>query len=149
MARSDKFIPSEKDLEQIQTMAGLGMTMPDMAAIFNVDKKTLERRIAEDGGDNPIAVAIEQGRAIAKSKVTESLFNLATKKNNLGACIFWLKCRAGWREENNIEIDQKITLIYQGMKNAEPIQGNREKAGCDNIPIETDRKQEPQKNPGT
>jgi hypothetical protein len=46
MARSDKWEPKAKDLELLEKLAGFGMTNEKMAAIFNLTKVTLERRIA-------------------------------------------------------------------------------------------------------
>lgn len=47
---------------------------------------------------------LEAGHVRANAQVAQSLFNQATNevKPNVTAAIFWLKCRAGWREDGDM-----------------------------------------------
>ena len=47
----------------------------------------------------------------ANAEVAHSLHHLATVKNNLGAIIFWLKCRAGWKENDSLQINGKLEVV--------------------------------------
>ncbi len=47
----------------------------------------------------------------ANGEVAKSLYHLATVKNNLGAIIFWLKCRAGWKENDSLQLNGRIEVV--------------------------------------
>jgi len=42
--------------------------------------------------------------ANANSNVTKALYEMATSENDIAATLFWLKCRAGWRESPALEL---------------------------------------------
>ena len=86
---------SEEDIKKLETMAGLGMTMQNMAAVLGISKRTLERRVSEE---DQIFDALEKGRAKATHAVAAHAFELATNGKNVAMTMFWLKCRAGWSE---------------------------------------------------
>ncbi len=109
MARSDKIELSEKDIQQLEIMSGLGVKVSEMAAIIGMSKKTLERRIAEDF---VISDALEKGRAKANTKVTESLYRMAVSGKHPSATFFWMKCRCNWSELGMDEKAQNITINY-------------------------------------
>ena len=57
--------------------------------------------IKEWGWTTPVLVD-ETGSIIANTRVAQTLFQRATEgtgKEAVTACIFWLKCRAGWRDQ--------------------------------------------------
>lgn len=86
---------TDKDIEQIETMAGLGLPMKHLAAILGVSKDTVERRVH----DTPeIAAALERGRAKAAATVYQTMFEMATSGKVPAATFFWLKCQENWRE---------------------------------------------------
>ena len=57
------------------------------------------------------------GHAKANSRMAKRLFDIANSdgKDSLTACIFWLKCRAGWKPpaevEVNIDNSQKAVVV--------------------------------------
>jgi hypothetical protein len=89
-----------QEIKRIETMSGLGLTVDQMAAVLGVSKKTFERRIE----DTPAAKdALEKGRALAAFNVTETAYKLAISGKVPAMTMFWLKCRARWREVNVVE----------------------------------------------
>jgi hypothetical protein len=85
----------ERDIEQIERMAGLGMPMKHMAAVLGCSKDTMERRVK----DTPeIAAAIEKGRGNAAEIVYKTAFDMASGGRVPAMTMFWLKCQEGWRE---------------------------------------------------
>jgi RNA polymerase-interacting CarD/CdnL/TRCF family regulator len=52
---------------------------------------------------------LETGHIEANAQVAQSLFKQATNKEkpNVSAAIFWLKCRAEWREDGKEEMGKK------------------------------------------
>ena len=107
MARSDKKILNEKELGQLETMAGYGLKVEQMAAIFNMSKKTFERRMAENDGDNPLNDAVLKGRSKAGNNVLKTLYSMATSGKQPTATIFWVKCRQNWSEYGIPEYDEE------------------------------------------
>ena len=88
--------PDEKTRAQIQTMSGMGIPDYDIAKIVQLSAPTIRKYYMD---------ALENGHVIANTKVAQSLFEQATKKDkpNISAAIFWLKCRAGWREDSSVD----------------------------------------------
>jgi hypothetical protein len=83
--------PSEKDRWAVETMAGHGIPQRDIARVIGISVNTLQRWYQ---------VELDTGPARANSMVAQSLFDkaLSTSPGAVTACIFWLKCRAGWVE---------------------------------------------------
>jgi predicted DNA-binding protein (UPF0251 family) len=95
-----KIVFTVDQIEQIQTMAGVGLSVDQMAAIMGISKKTFERRMA----DTPEAKdALEKGRAKAAFKVTGQAFKMAMSGKHPAMTMFWLKCRERWKEVQGIE----------------------------------------------
>lgn len=86
---------NEKEIAQIETMSGLGMPVPQIAAVLGSSKASFERR----QGDQPeINEALLKGRARASAQVRKTAFAMATSGKHPALTIFWLKCREGWKE---------------------------------------------------
>jgi hypothetical protein len=74
-------------------MAAYGIPQTDIGLVIGCDPKTLRLHFQTE---------LETGLAEANAKVAQSLFQRATGgvgKEAVTACIFWLKCRAGWRDQ--------------------------------------------------
>lgn len=91
---------SEQEIKRIETMAGMGLNVEQMASILGVSKKTFERRIE----DTPAAKdALEKGRALASYNIMETAYKMAQSGKVPAMTMFWLKCRARWREVQVVE----------------------------------------------
>ena len=110
MARSDKKELDEKEIAQLETLAGYGLSIPKIAALFNMSKKTFERRMAENEGKNPIADAISKGRAKISHNVIKAAYEMAVSKKHPSMTIFWLKCRERWKDSVGIDHNMNINL---------------------------------------
>lgn len=117
MARGAPKLPdlTDKEIESIGVMSGMGLNMSQIAAILGFSKDTLERKRNDDVR---ISAAIEKGRGNNNLAVAESLFHQATQKKNVLAQMFWLKTRARWCEaqfdENEDETkDNSFKLAYK------------------------------------
>ena len=92
------FEPYEPTAEQrrtVRAMAGFGVPQPDIATFLRIDPKTLRKYYRDE---------LDQGVTEANVKVAQSLFNMATKSNNVAAAIFWMKARAGWSERHKVHL---------------------------------------------
>lgn len=77
-----------------ETLAGYGLPHVMIARLIGVSEPTLRKHLSNE---------LKLGEAKATSQVSQNLYNRATKQNDLGAMIFWLKARAGWRETQRVE----------------------------------------------
>lgn len=87
--------PDDKTRAMVKTCAGLGLPVKMIATLIGV------------GSDNTVkkyyAAELEEGEAQATFEVAKTLFHRATAGKDLGAAIFWLKARAGWREKHVLD----------------------------------------------
>lgn len=87
--------PTDKDRAQVKTLAAMGITQEDIATVIGISKPTLVLHFRQE---------LDVGGIEANAKVAASLFRAATDatKPNVVAAIFWLKVRAGWREDEGV-----------------------------------------------
>tara|TARA_B110000971_G_scaffold45586_1_gene45590 strand:+ start:158 stop:493 length:336 start_codon:yes stop_codon:yes gene_type:complete len=83
------------DLEYVAKLASLGLTEQQIADSLGISRSTLSRRKT---ADETFDTALRKGKAQATVKVSSALMT-EVEKGSLRAIIFYLKCRAGWREE--------------------------------------------------
>jgi hypothetical protein len=67
------------DGERVRELAGRAFTNRDIAAALQCDRRTIERRFAPE---------IEQGRALARARVWEAMFEAAVVNKNVRALKF-------------------------------------------------------------
>ncbi|HYF08417.1 MAG TPA: hypothetical protein VD970_12410, partial [Acetobacteraceae bacterium] len=91
----ETYQPTADQRRTVRAMAGFGVPQADIATFLKIDPKTLRKHYRDE---------LDQGVTEANAKVAQSLFNMATKQNNVAAAIFWMKARAGWSERQRIEV---------------------------------------------
>lgn len=94
----DKF--SEEQIKQIKQLAGFGLTTEQIASFFGMSKKTYMRRQIEQPEIND---AFHKGVTIAISNVAQTAYQMAMSGKVPAMTMFFLKCRAGWREKVTVE----------------------------------------------
>lgn len=88
-----RYQPSEHDRRQVRTMTGMGLTHAEISAVIGITAPTLRRYFRHE---------LDVGQIEANAQVAASLYRQATDKAkpNVVAAIFWLKCRAQWRDHD-------------------------------------------------
>jgi len=89
--------PTEKDRGQVKMLSAMGIPDYDIAKVMSLAPMTMRKYFHAE---------LATGHIEANAKVAQSLFKQATDSSqpkSVSAAIFWLKCRAGWREADNIE----------------------------------------------
>ena len=95
MARP-RFTPTEEQRSTVRRLAALGIRQADIAEMIGLrSEKTVRKHFRRE---------LNRGVAEANRQVAQSLYRLATGGKCPAASMFWLKCRAGWRERR--EFDQ-------------------------------------------
>lgn len=81
--------PTDTTRAQVKAMAGFGIKQQDIAKVVGISKPTLEKYYRAE---------LDTGMIVANSMVAESLYHMATTGKVPAAAMFWMKCRAGWKE---------------------------------------------------
>lgn len=103
-----QYVPTDEMRKQVELLSGIGVPLEQICTLAGIDRKTLSKHYRAE---------IDMGHAKANSRMTKRLFDIANgdSKEALTACIFWLKCRAGWKPpadvEVNIDNSQKAVVI--------------------------------------
>lgn len=87
-------------------MAGLGIPIKMMAAIFGMSTSALEDRLK---ADEDIRLRYDRGVAKATVEVAETAFKMAVEDKIPAMIMFWLKCRANWKE-TSVHLHKAMTL---------------------------------------
>ena len=94
----------------VEALAGYGVPEVDIAGVIGIDPKTLRRHYAAE---------LKFGHVKANAKVAENLYRRATGEGREAviAAIFWLKCRAAWKETSVRELtgkdEEPLTVVIQ------------------------------------
>lgn len=112
---------TENQIEMIETMAGVGLSLNQMAAILKIAPVSLDRQIAKVPA---VKEAILNGRAKASFHVRNTAFKMATSGKCPALTIFWLKCREGFMDKqvheihhHNQEKSEDIKLLIEALAN--------------------------------
>jgi hypothetical protein len=84
------FVPTPEQRRMVHAMAGYGVPQDDIALVIRITSRTLRKHFRHE-----LDVAVIE----ANTRVAQCLYKQATTPGNIGASIFWLKARAGWREK--------------------------------------------------
>lgn len=93
------------DLDKVEAYASRGLTQEQIALALGVSRSTMMRRLR----NKDFKEAYERGKAKGEVAVSNALFDKAVK-GNVVACIFILKSRYGWREDQNINVTTQTPL---------------------------------------
>ena len=100
MARP-RFTPTDEQRSIVKMLAALGVRQDYIVEIIGVhSEKTLRKHFQSE---------LTRGAAEANRQVAQSLYRQATSGKCPAASMFWLKCRAGWRERK--EYDQAAPAL--------------------------------------
>lgn len=99
---SKPYEPTAESRRTVETMAAFGIPQDEIAKCLKIARGTLLKHYAEE---------LDTAATRANSAVAKSLFINATEKGNTTAQIFWLKCRAGWKEA---PVDVNLTTRKKG-----------------------------------
>lgn len=89
----------EFDPEQVEKLAGYGLTQDQIADWFGASGKTLRNRLTEDGD---LVTAYKRGRARALATAAGKLWDKVMSGDN-ASVFFYLKTQGGWSETQKME----------------------------------------------
>ena len=88
------FTPTDDQRRIVCSMSSYGVPQDDIALVVRCSPPTLRKRFRDE---------LDLGTIEANAKVAQCPYQQAITPGNLGATIFWLKARAGWREVQRVE----------------------------------------------
>lgn len=89
--------PDDQKRAQVRALAGFGIIQVDIANYLGIATNTLVKHYKKE---------LEVGPVSANMKVASRLYDIAINGNDREAkiaCMFWLKTRAGWKENNDFK----------------------------------------------
>lgn len=97
-----KFIITDKVIEQVEHLAGLGLNIEEIAEMLQISPATLARRKKDNAS---FEMAIRRGRLKAQVTVSNALYEKATDNKDTSAMIFYLKNRSPekWSDKRKID----------------------------------------------
>ena len=101
-----RFQPSPEQSELVRMLSGIGTRAAEICLLVKnpktgnpIDEKTLRRYFREE---------LDEGMVQANARVGKTLFQFATDpkggSKSVTAAIFWMKCRAGWKESTELQL---------------------------------------------
>lgn len=104
---------TEKMLDQIKVLAGIGMKEVEICHAIGISEDTFQRRTKDT---EAFREAYERGKAIIKAEVSKQLYN-KIRNGDLGAIIWFEKSRYGYRDRMQVE----GTVEHKGTINVKPV----------------------------
>ncbi len=92
-----------------ETLAARGLTMEQIAYSIGMGTSTLYDKAKEN---LELSEAIKRGKAKGIASIANALFESALNGNTT-SMIFYLKCRAKWREEDAVSPEDDLNRAYQ------------------------------------
>ena len=102
-----KFEVTEEVLQEVEELAGQGLTVNQIATCLGVSPATIYNKQAQY---LEFLETIKKGEASGIEQVTNALFENATVDRNVPSIIFYLKNRAGWVDKTETKIHEERTV---------------------------------------
>lgn len=106
--RADKISLTESDLDKIEKMASLGLSINQICAILGISTDTFYRRCKESEGK--LSATLLKGRSNAILNVSQKAYELALQ-GDTGMIKYYLSCIAGWSEKTQIMVEGGLKPI--------------------------------------
>ena len=87
------FVPTDRQRDHVKALAAFGNRQEDIARVIGVSERTLRKYFRQE---------LDRAAIETNTQVCASLYKQA-KEGNVTAAIFWLKCRARWRERPDFQ----------------------------------------------
>jgi hypothetical protein len=102
---------SKDNYSKIEELAEKGVPVKSIAAYFGMGKSTFDRRVSEN---DELKLVLEKGRSKSIEAVASVAYEMALSGNYPAMTMFWLKCRAQWRENAPPEAteDSRVNITF-------------------------------------
>jgi hypothetical protein len=107
------FQPTEEQRRQVKALAAFGNKQEEIASLVGISMRTLRKYFRQE---------LDRGAVEANTQVSQSLYKLALD-GNVAAAIFWLKCRAKWRERSDFSSSPAVSSPFEVHIGKDPAPG--------------------------
>ena len=100
-----KYKPTEADRYTVRSMAATGFahtSISNCLGISGIDEKTLRKHFRHE---------LDTAADKANAAVANKAYQMAIAGDPPAATFFWLKCRAGWKETDRLDLNANIRAI--------------------------------------
>lgn len=106
MARPKEYVWKEDQAFRVEKLSTIGCNDNHIAAIEKMSEATLKRLYDKE---------LSEGRAKGIGAISQTLYQMALSGKNPAATMFFLKCRAKWKEVHQLEhsADQENGFIIK------------------------------------
>lgn len=101
--------PTPTSRRTVTVLIASGATHTTVARVLHITKATLRKYYKTE-----MANAHEMANATVVQRLFKSIMS-----GNIAATIFWLKCRAGWKEGVKVELDKPVPLSLESLSKDE------------------------------
>lgn len=105
--RVDKINFNRKQIIEIRALAGVGMTVENIAEYFGVSKSTMDRRIRES---TELQDALRVGRSKAQATVYKSAYNMAKSERHSDFTKWYLGARYNWSNKEGPQVAVQVNV---------------------------------------
>ncbi len=84
-----EFQPTKEQRRYVEKLASCGVPQAQIAKVAQIDAKTLRKHFRDE---------LDTAAIKANGAVAETAYKMAVGGERPAMTIFWLKCRAGWKE---------------------------------------------------
>ena len=108
-----RFAPSDPQRQLVKSLAAYGIRQEEIAGKIGVSAKTLRRYFREE---------LDRGTTDANAQVAQTMYKMAKSGKFPAATMFWLKCRADWRQNGRVgrEATETPPFVVEVIKGPEP-----------------------------
>jgi len=91
-----RFKPTPEERKMVEALSGYGVREDEIAQTLRdgIDPKTLRKHFRRE---------LDQGAAKANAAVAQTAYKMAISGRHPAMTMFYLKCRAGWKEKTILE----------------------------------------------
>jgi len=118
--KNSKIVLTKKQLVQLETLSGIGLTIQEIADYLGMSKATLDRRVSEYP---EVAESLRVGRSRAQSNVYKAAYDMATDKKHADFTKFYLRSRYNWNEKQEVELSGQVVTMTPEQKFLETLKG--------------------------
>lgn len=132
--------PTPEQRRTVEALHAFGVPVPAIAQVLGIHENTLKKHCK---------VELETALVKANAKIAEFLYAgiigtptqkpFADERNRLQGAMFWLKCRAGWKEVVAHEIIRPVTEMTDEEIKARLSMDDPERGGGNIVPIRRGR----------
>lgn len=110
------------EVERIETMAAMGLNRDAIARIMGVSHDTLERALKKN---DKARASMQRGRDVADFNVAQKAYEMSLSGKHPTMTQFWLRCRAGWKEQHDPQTPIQINIGDRTEKLVSELDGDK------------------------